>query len=114
VRQILGTPLVSSLFHGDRWDYVFTLRRRGVEPQRRHLTVWFKDDMMDRAEGDTMPSEAEFVSTLEAKNRPGKVPRLEATEEELRAFPKSARPAAAEPPPAPAATNYPPLESAPR
>jgi outer membrane protein assembly factor BamE len=114
VRQILGTPLVSSLFHGDRWDYVFTLRRRGVEPQRRHLTVWFKDDMMDRAEGDTMPSEAEFVSTLEAKNRPGKVPRLEATEEELRAFPKSAAPAAAEPPPPPPTTSYPPLESAPR
>jgi outer membrane protein assembly factor BamE len=114
VRQVLGTPLVSSLFHGDRWDYVFTLRRQGVQAQQRHLTVWFKDDMMDRTEGDTMPSEAEFVSTLEAKNRPGKVPRLEATEEELRAFPKSARPAAAEPPPAPAATNYPPLESAPR
>jgi outer membrane protein assembly factor BamE len=114
VRQVLGTPLVSSLFHGDRWDYVFTLRRRGVEPQRRHLTVWFKDDMMDRAEGDTMPSEAEFVSTLEAKNRPGKVPRLEATEEELRAFPKSAPPAAAEPPPPPPTTSYPPLESAPR
>jgi outer membrane protein assembly factor BamE len=114
VRQVLGTPLVSSLFHGDRWDYVFTLRRRGVVPQRRHLTVWFKDDMMDRAEGDTMPSEAEFVSTLEAKNRPGKVPRLEATEEELRAFPKSAAPAAAEPPPPPPTTSYPPLESAPR
>ena len=114
VRQILGTPLVSSLFHGDRWDYVFTLRRRGVEPQRRHLTVWFKDDMMDRAEGDTMPSEAEFVSTLEAKNRPGKVPRLEATEEELRAFPKSAAPPAAEPPPPSPTTSYPPLESAPR
>ena len=114
VRQILGTPLVSSLFHGDRWDYVFTLRRQGVEPQRRHLTVWFKDDMMDRTEGDTMPSEAEFVSTLEAKNRPGKVPRLEATEEELRAFPKSAPPAAAEPPPAPPTASYPPLESAPR
>jgi outer membrane protein assembly factor BamE len=114
VRQILGTPLVSSLFHGDRWDYVFTLRRQGVEPQRRHLTVWFKDDMMDRTEGDTMPSEAEFVSTLEAKNKPGKVPRLEATEEELRAFPRSASPAAAEPPPAPPTASYPPLESPPR
>jgi outer membrane protein assembly factor BamE len=114
VRQILGTPLVSSLFHGDRWDYVFTLRRQGVEPQWRHLTVWFKDDMMDRTEGDTMPSEAEFVSTLEAKNKPGKVPRLEATEEELRAFPRSASPAAAEPPPAPPTASYPPLESPPR
>jgi outer membrane protein assembly factor BamE len=114
VRQILGTPLVSSVFHNDRWDYVFSLRRQGVEPQQRRLTVYFKDDMMERAEGDTMPSEAEFVSTLQVKNRPGKVPRLEATEEELRAFPKSSTSAAQPEPAPPATTNYPPLESAPR
>ena len=33
VRDTLGTPLVSSLFHQDRWDYVFTLKRQRVEPQ---------------------------------------------------------------------------------
>jgi len=115
VRQILGTPLVSSVFHNDRWDYVFSLRRQGVETQQRRLTVYFKDDMMERAEGDTMPSEAEFVSTLQVRNRPGKVPRLGATEAELGAFPKSAAPAAAQPDSAPAPnTNYPPLEQAPR
>ncbi len=27
VREILGTPLVTSLFHGDRWEYVFTIKR---------------------------------------------------------------------------------------
>jgi len=120
VRNVLGTPLVTSLFHGDRWDYVFTLRRKGSEAQRRQLTVFFKDDVMDRVEGDTMPSEAEFVSTLD-RRKTGKVPRLEATEEELRAFQsknKSATPeASAAAAPAPAAappTNYPPLESAPR
>jgi outer membrane protein assembly factor BamE len=115
VRQILGTPLVSSLFHGDRWDYVFTLKRQGVDPQQRHLTVWFKDGLMERVEGDPMPSEAEFVSTLDTRNKSsGKVPRLEATEEELRAFPKSAQPAP-QPEAAPAAAaSYPPLEPAQR
>lgn len=118
VRQILGTPLVTSLFHGERWDYVFTLRRQGVEPQRRQLTVFFKDGAMDRAEGDTMPSEAEFVSTLDNRRKGGKVPKLEATEAELQRFSASRKPAPpAQPaaPAAPAATpNYPPLESAPR
>jgi len=115
VRQVLGTPLLSSVFHGDRWDYVFTLKRKGVDAQRRHLTVFFKDDMMDRVEGDTMPSEAEFVSTLDVRGKAGTVPRLEATEDELKRFPKSA-PAAAAPAAQPPATtaNYPPLESAPR
>jgi outer membrane protein assembly factor BamE len=119
VRNVLGTPLVTSLFHGDRWDYVFTLKRQGVDPQRRHLTVYFKDDLMDRVDGDTMPSESEFVSTIDSKRRMGKVPRLEATEAELNAFQaknQSAAPAqeAASAAAAPATNNYPPLESAPR
>jgi outer membrane protein assembly factor BamE len=118
VRQILGTPLITSLFHGERWDYVFTLKRQGVEPQRRQLTVFFKDGAMDRVEGDTMPSEAEFVSTLDNRRKGGKIPKLEATEEELRRFDagKSAAPAPQPDAPAqpPVTTNYPPLESAPR
>jgi outer membrane protein assembly factor BamE len=117
VRQVLGTPLVSSLFHGDRWDYVFTLRRQGVPPQQRHLAVFFKGEAMERVEGgESMPSEAEFVSTLDKRRNEGKVPRLEATEEELRAAgsrqpsaPPVVQPA---PPPPPATTaNYPPLEA---
>lgn len=117
VRQILGTPLVTSLFHGERWDYVFTLRRQGVAPQQRRLTVFFKDGAMERAEGDPMPSEAEFVATLDKRRNAGKAPRLEATEDELRRF-QASRPAApAQPAPAPAGpapTSYPPLEPAAR
>lgn len=114
VRQVLGTPLVTSLFHGERWDYVFTLKRQGVEPQQRRLTVFFNGDVLDRTEGDEMPSEAEFVATLDRRKQ-GKVPRLEATEEELRAFSSkqtsaepAAQPAPVATPPAPA--SYPPLE----
>lgn len=114
VRQILGTPLVTSLFHADRWDYVFTLRRQGVEPQQRRLAVFFKGEGMERVEGDTMPSEAEFVTTLDNRRKGGKVPRLEATEAELRAFtarqPAAPAQPAAAPAPAPA-TSYPPLEA---
>ena len=113
VRQILGTPLVTSLFHGERWDYVFTLKRQGVEAQQRRLTVYFQGEAMDRAEGDTMPSEAEFVAALDNRRKSGKVPRLEATEEQLRSFngkPTPAEPAAPAQPTATAPANYPPLE----
>ena len=120
VRNVLGTPLVTSLFHGDRWDYVFTLKRQGVEPQQRHLTVHFSNDLLDRVEGDTMPSESEFVTKIDTKRKLGKAPRLEATEEELRAFQaknqqQSAAPAeAASAAMPPARTQYPPLEPAAR
>jgi len=114
VRDILGTPLVSSVFHADRWDYVFTLKRQGVEPQQRKLTVFFNGNLLDRFEGDEMPSEAEFVATLDNKRKQAKVPQLEASEESLKQF--SSRPAPATAPAAapvetaPAA-SYPPLEA---
>jgi outer membrane protein assembly factor BamE len=116
VRNVLGTPLVTSLFHGERWDYVFTLRRQGVQPQQRRLTVYFQGESLDRFEGDTMPSEAEFVATLDNRRKSAKVPPLEATPEQLRRFETrtpaaSPAPAAAAAPSAPANTSYPPLEA---
>jgi outer membrane protein assembly factor BamE len=114
VRDILGTPLVSSVFHQDRWDYVFTIKRQGVQPQARRLTVFFKGTELERFEGDEMPSEAEFVATLDNRRKDAKIPVLEASEESLKQF-SSSRPAAAAAQPAPQepppATNYPPLEA---
>lgn len=88
VRDILGTPLLTSLFHGDRWDYVFTMQRQGVEPQHYRLTLYFKGDTLERFEGDEMPSENDFVERIGKKVKP-KVPVLEATEEQLAKFPAS-------------------------
>lgn len=112
VRDILGTPLLTSVFHGDRWDYVFTLRRQGVEPQARRVTVFFKGDVLERVESDELPTEAEFAATLDRTTvDPAKVPKLEASEDSLQKFPAPAQPAEAKPlPPLPA--SYPPLEPA--
>ena len=84
VKDVLGTPLLASVFHADRWDYVFTLKRQGVEPQSLKYTVFFKGDVMERSEGDTMPSEAEFIARLDSRRKLGAVPVLEATEDQLK------------------------------
>ncbi len=115
VREILGTSLLTDVFHADRWDYVFTIRRQGVEPQQRRLTLFFKGEVLDRFEGDPMPSEEEFVAALDNRKRSGKVPVLEAPEDKLKKFEPAANDQAktASPnplPPLPA--SYPPLESA--
>jgi outer membrane protein assembly factor BamE len=86
VREILGTPLLTDVFHTNRWDYVFTIRRQGVEPQQRRLTVFFNGEVLDRFEGDAVPSEQEFVAAVDARGRAGKVPVLEATEDQLKKF----------------------------
>jgi len=117
VKATLGTPLLASLFHADRWDYVFTLKRQGTEAQSYKYTVYFKGDLLERFEGDTMPSEAEFIARLDNKRKLGKVPPLEATEAQLKAAERPSKSAAADTAatlPAPVdepGRTYPPLES---
>ena len=113
VRDILGTPLVTSVFHSDRWEYVFTIKRPGVDPQVRKLTAFFQGDSFARAEGDEMPSEAEFVASLQGMKGKPKIPQLEATEAQLAKYParKNDDSADAAVNMAPAAASYPPLES---
>ena len=110
VRDILGTPLLMSVFHADRWDYVFTFRRPGQPAQQRRVTAHFKGDVLDRLEADELPSEAEFVASLDSRKRGGKPPVLEASEADLKAF--AERNPVAPPPPVvtPPISNYPPLE----
>jgi outer membrane protein assembly factor BamE len=111
VRDILGTALLVSVFHADRWDYVFTLKSQGVQSQARKVTVFFKNDAMERVEAQDLPSESEFVATLKSMTPSSNLPPLEATPESLSAFPVAAKP----PPPAVTGTapvNYPPLEPA--
>lgn len=115
VRDILGTPLVASVFHADRWDYAFTMRRQGAQPQERKLTVFFKGDQLVKVESDELISEKEFVDSLSGDRKPAKAPVLQLPPDQLPA-----------PTPAPASTNasapsnpsgsaparvYPPLEA---
>ncbi len=86
VRNILGTPLLTDLFHVDRWDYVFTIEREGIASKPRRLTTYFKGETLERWEGDAMPSEAEFVKTLDSGRKIGKIPPLTANEKDLEAF----------------------------
>ncbi len=122
VRDILGTPLLMSMFHADRWDYVFTFKRQGNEPQSRKVTVHFKGDLLERFEAGELPTEAEFVASLDSGRRIGKVQTLEASEESLAKFaasrastaPASNTPAGSEAAPQalpPLPERYPPLES---
>ena len=109
VRDILGTPLLTSVFHADRWDYVFTFQRQGLAPQARKVTVYFKGEALERIDADTLPTEAEFVASLDSGRKSGAVPMLEMTEEALKQLPAPLKPTELKPlPPLPA--SYPPLE----
>jgi outer membrane protein assembly factor BamE len=111
VRDLLGTPLITSVFHANRWDYAFTIRRQGAQPLHRKLSVFFEGEAMSRVEADELPLEAEFAARLDTRRPVGKPPVLEASPEALSTF-KSKAPAVAPAAPVsqPPLPDYPPLE----
>ena len=58
VAYLLGTPMVPPGFNNDRWDYYHYLdmgRGHGGNDvrQTQRLTLWFKDDKVERIENQT-------------------------------------------------------------
>ncbi len=111
VRNILGTPLLASAFHANRWDYVFSIKPGNRPLEKKRLTVYFdKAGLLERTDGDALPGEEEFVGRLDdlrkgvarAGDEPkaGKTPELAAAE--LPAVVASVPVAAVEAPAAPA------------
>jgi outer membrane protein assembly factor BamE len=58
VRFILGSPLVTDMFHVDRWDYVYRYQSGYGEVQQRNLTVFFQDNKLTRVAGDVVAEDA--------------------------------------------------------
>ncbi|WP_226801560.1 outer membrane protein assembly factor BamE [Alkalilimnicola sp. S0819] len=55
VEFLLGSPVLQSAFHPDRWDYVYTLKPNAGDPVRRRLTLHFQGDQLRRIEGNLVP-----------------------------------------------------------
>ena len=114
VKDILGSPLISDPFHGDRWDYIFTLRRQGFDDQQRSFVVLFEKDQVLKIDAPTLPTEDEFVASISRKKLPTSTPKLALTDAERAALPAPvavAAPAASAAAVAGATRAYPPLES---
>jgi hypothetical protein len=52
---VLGTPLVTDIFHADRWDYVFFRELPNGKREQRNLSVVFQDSKLVRVIGDILP-----------------------------------------------------------
>ncbi len=115
VRDILGSPLLTDVFHDNRWDYVFTIDRQGTAPQKRLVVAYFDDDKLKSLEvPEDLPSEVEFVAKVNTFKPGNQMPVLSLSEAERAALPAPKRgtetaPTAAAEGPAPGRV-YPPLE----
>lgn len=63
VRNILGTPLLQDVFHGNRWDYYFTNEQStrygpfGREFQKYAVTITFENEKVAKIDGTASPTE---------------------------------------------------------
>ena len=64
VRFLLGTALLTDMFHEDRWDYPFRLLKPNGELITSRLSVTFKNNTVAHFEGGKLPSEKEYLAHI--------------------------------------------------
>ena len=52
VRAVMGTPLLSGIFHAERWDYVYWREQSDGKLENRKLVVYFDGGKLARVSGD--------------------------------------------------------------
>ena len=111
VRDILGSPMLTDVFHADRWDYIFTIKRPGTPSQRRDVVAFFKDDKLERLEAKDLPTERDFIAAISRPLVLKRESKITLTPEEREALPKPAKVEGdVAPAPQGAVRTYPPLE----
>ena len=79
VRFILGTPLLTDIFHADRWDYPFRLARGSGETTSSRVVVFFdKEGKVARFEGGNLPTEKEYIDRIAGPSLFAKVAKADA------------------------------------
>jgi len=70
VRYLLGTPMVPQSFDNSRWDYDYYLKERRLQhPRRGHVTVYFRNDVVDH-----VVSNVQGASPVPLSTRPVSAP----------------------------------------
>ena len=54
VRFLLGTPLLTDIFHADRWDYVYWREAENGKRETRKMALFFNDNKLERIQGDVV------------------------------------------------------------
>lgn len=69
VRFALGSPTLTSVLHADRWDYPYFYKAPNGELEERNFTVFFRDGLLVKWEGDEQPEVQPFQIADETVER---------------------------------------------
>ena len=75
VRFVLGTPLLTDIFHADRWDYDFRLTKGNGEIIASRVSVFFNGDSLAKWDGGNLPTESEYLGFI-AGSKPSLMPAI--------------------------------------
>jgi outer membrane protein assembly factor BamE len=69
VRTLLGTPLLSDMFHADRWDYIFYFKRgnTSVVQQRDFVVNFAGERVASWSGGNDLPSNLELLAEIDGE-----------------------------------------------
>ncbi|RXZ33876.1 outer membrane protein assembly factor BamE [Oxalobacteraceae bacterium CAVE-383] len=73
VRFVLGTPLLTDIFHADRWDYDFRITKGSGEIIASRVSVFFDGNTLTKWEGGNLPTESEYLGFI-AGSKPTLMP----------------------------------------
>ena len=71
VRYILGTPMLTDMFHASRWDYVYRLEngRTGAVESRRIAVFFNGEGRLEKVSGDVEVAQASDLTAPVARNQ---------------------------------------------
>lgn len=71
VRFLLGTPMVTDIFHQQRWDYVYRYQngQTGAVESRRFAVFFDAEGRLERVGGDVAVAEVSELTAPVTKNR---------------------------------------------
>jgi len=55
VQFVAGSPMLSDVFHQDRWDYVYQMKPGRGKRSSEHVSLFFEDDALVRISGTLHP-----------------------------------------------------------
>jgi outer membrane protein assembly factor BamE len=71
VRFLLGTPMITDVFHQQRWDYVYSFRNGATgQTQSRRFSVYFDNEgLLARVDGDIAVADVAELTAPVARSR---------------------------------------------
>jgi outer membrane protein assembly factor BamE len=69
ILYILGSPAITDPFHANRWDYAYYLKPGYGKPEKKHIALYFENDLLASTSGTITPDTTASLNVAEYKKQ---------------------------------------------